>query len=207
MNYIYDIILNFQDNYYQFFEWRHKDKIKNIMKIPVYRVSNKDILILKNNKVKIDEVFLNKIRQDNKRDKKNMCLVSNTQITIGLLFDKNGTLLKRSSLIFEEEDEVNDYCKDLKITKINYLENIEIPSYNNLRLEKEKKETLIDYITNLTDISILKYLYYEYFKTECNSSIKIKKGLKIELEKEWTKKQKNLFYTIYLLNKNKLPMK
>ena len=70
MNYIYDIILNFQDNYYQFFEWRHKDKIKNIMKIPVYRVSNKDILILKNNKVKIDEVFLNKIRQDNKRDKK-----------------------------------------------------------------------------------------------------------------------------------------
>ena len=207
MNYIYDIILNFQDNYYQFFEWRHKDKIKNIMKIPVYRVSNKDILILKNNKVKIDEVFLNKIRQDNKRDKKNMCLVSNTQITIGLLFDKNGTLLKRSSLIFEEEDEVNDYCKDLKITKINYLENIEIPSYNNLRLEKEKKEKLIDYITNLTDISILKYLYYEYFKTECNSSIKIKKGLKIELEKEWTKKQKNLFYTIYLLNKNKLPMK
>ena len=47
MNYIYDIVLNFQENYYQFFEWSRKDKIKNISKIPVYRVTDEDLLKLK----------------------------------------------------------------------------------------------------------------------------------------------------------------
>ena len=27
MEYIYDIVLNFQDNYYDFYEWQKKDKI------------------------------------------------------------------------------------------------------------------------------------------------------------------------------------
>ena len=87
MNYIYDIVLNFHEHYYNFFEWDRKDKITNITKIPLYRVSDQDILILKNNKVKIDNILLNKIKKDNKNYKKNMCLVSNTKITIGLLFD------------------------------------------------------------------------------------------------------------------------
>ena len=55
MNYIYDIVLNFQDNYYNFFEWNREDKIKNIIKIPLYRVSDKDINILKNNIIKVSK--------------------------------------------------------------------------------------------------------------------------------------------------------
>ena len=176
MNYIYDIVLNFHEHYYNFFEWDRKDKITNITKIPLYRVSNQDILILKNNKVKIDSILLNKIKKDNKNYKKNMCLVSNTKIAIGLLFDNYGNLQKRSSLIYEEEDEVNDYCTNLKITKINYLENIEIQTKEKLRLEIEKKEKLIEYINNTKDISTLKYLYYEYFKKECNNQNEIKKS-------------------------------
>ena len=201
MNYIYDIVLNFHEHYYNFFEWDRKDKITNITKIPLYRVSNQDILILKNNKVKIDNILLNKIKKDNKNYKKNMCLVSNTKITIGLLFDNYGNLQKRSSLIYEEEDEVNDYCTNLKITQINYLENIEIQTKEKLRLEIEKKEKLIEYINNTKDISTLKYLYYEYFKKECNNQNEIKKSLTEELEKEWTKKQNNIYHIVKLLNK------
>ena len=130
-----------------------------------------------------------------------MCLVSNTKIAIGLLFDNYGNLQKRSSLIYEEEDEVNDYCTNLKITKINYLENIEIQTKEKLRLEIEKKEKLIEYINNTKDISTLKYLYYEYFKKECNNQNEIKKSLTEELEKEWTKKQNNIYHIVKLLNK------
>ena len=85
MNYIYDIVLNFQDNYYNFFEWNRSDKLKNIIKIPLYRVSDKDIIILKNNKVKVDKELIKKIKLDNKNYKKIICLVSNKKITIGLL--------------------------------------------------------------------------------------------------------------------------
>ena len=201
MNYIYDIVLNFQDNYYEFYEWHPKDKIKNISKIPVYKVSDKDILILKNNKVKIDNIFLNRIKEDNKKNKKIICLVSNTKLSIGLLFDNNGKLLKRSSLIYEEEDEVNDFCKELELTKINYIENKEIHSSNKLRLEIEKKDILMKYLNNTKDIKTLKYLYYEYYQKECDDIIKIKKSLRKELEKDWTKQQNNLYHTVKILNK------
>ena len=42
MDYIYDIVLNFQSNYYEFYEWKTTDKIINVKKILVYLVSNQD---------------------------------------------------------------------------------------------------------------------------------------------------------------------
>ena len=207
MKYIYDIVLNFQNNYYEFYEWKRKDNIKNITRIPIYRVSSEDILILKSNKIKISSSFLNRIKEDNKKYKKIICLVSNTKISIGLLFDDKGNLLKRSSLIYEEEDEVNDISKDLDITKIEYIENEEKLPTSTLRIDIERKESLADFIDNTNDLKILKYLYYEYFYKECNNIQKIKKELKKEIDKAWTKKQKNLYHTISLLNKKNLPIK
>ena len=207
MKYIYDIVLNFQNNYYEFYEWKRKDNIKNITRIPIYRVSSEDILILKSNKIKISSSFLNRIKEDNKKYKKIICLVSNTKISIVLLFDDKGNLLKRSSLIYEEEDEVNDISKDLDITKIEYIENEEKLPTSTLRIDIERKESLADFIDNTNDLKILKYLYYEYFYKECNNIQKIKKELKKEIDKAWTKKQKNLYHTISLLNKKNLPIK
>lgn len=203
MNYIYDIVLNFQDNYYNFFEWRREDKIKNISKISLYRVSDKDILILKKNKVKVSEDFILKIKNDNKHSKKIICLVSNEKIALGLLFNNDGKLLKRSSLIFEEEEEVIDNTRHLPVTKINYLENIAVTYQNKLRIEKEKKDTLITYISNTTDILTLKYLYYEYYEKESNNISLIKKDLLKELAKEWNMKQNNLYNIVNLLQKVK----
>lgn len=203
MNYIYDIVLNFQENYYNFFEWRRDDKIRNIPKISLYRVSDKDILILKNNKVKVSEEFINKIKEDNKKYKKIMCLVSNGKIALGLLFNNDGTLIQRSSLIFEEEEEVIDVTSHLSPTVITYIENIKIEPQNKLRIEKEKKDLAIKYINEATDILILKYLYYEYYEKEINDISTIKKHLLNELQEEWNIKQNNLYSLINLLTQVK----
>lgn len=203
MNYIYDIVLNFQNNYYDFFEWRKEDKIKNISKIPLYKVNNKDLLNLKYNEVTLDKEFIDKIKEDNKKSKKIICLVSNQLTSIGLLFDENGNLLKRSSLIFEEEEEVNDYAKKLPLTTLKYLKNNPKKVQNKLRIEIEKKDTLINYIINTNDILTLKYLYFEYFEEECSKINTIKNKLLSELNKEWTIKQNNLYNIVNLLNKIK----
>ena len=139
MNYIYDIVLNFQDNYYQFFEWNRKDKIKNVSKISVYRVDDQDLIDLSYNQITLDTPFLTELIEHNKKYKKLMCLISNTNQTIGLLFSKEGQLLKRSSLLFEEESEVNHLAKELPITKMTYKQNKEIKPHHNLRIEIEKK--------------------------------------------------------------------
>jgi hypothetical protein len=203
MNYIYDIVLNFQNNYYNFFEWSRKDKLKNISKISLYHITDKDMLILKNNKVTINNSFLEQIKNDNKKHKHIICLVSNGKLAIGLQFDNNGNLKKRSSLIFEEEEEVINAIKYLPITKIDYVQNIPIKYQNKLRIEKEKKDTLINYITNNSDILTLKYLYYEYYEKETNNISLIKKSLLKELSKEWNSKQNNLYTIVNMLQKVK----
>ena len=204
MNYIYDIVLNFQENYYQFFEWNRNDKIKNISKIVVYRVTDQDLIDLTYNQITIDNPFLNELIESNKKYKKIMCLVSNTTQTIGLLFSKDGKLLKRSSLLFEEETEVNHFAKELPITKINYQQNNPIEPNYNLRIEIEKKDTLVQYINQTNDIIALKYLYYEYFGEECPDDTKIKTDLLTIAEEEWTLKKNNLYQLITILSQKDL---
>lgn len=204
MNYIYDIVLNFQDNYYQFFEWNKQDKVKNISKIPIYRVTDQDILNFKYNQIKVDAPFLNQVKEDNKKHKKIMCLISNNKMTLGLLLAPDGTLEKRSSLLFEEEEEANEYSQSLPITTIKYKENIKVIPKDQLRVEHEKKDTLIEYITTTQDILTLQYLYYEYYEEESDDITKIKNDLLKELNKSWNKKQSNLYTIITLLTHNKL---
>ena len=44
MNYIYDIVLNFnKKNIYKFFEWREEDEPEFILKIPVFKISIEDM--------------------------------------------------------------------------------------------------------------------------------------------------------------------
>lgn len=207
MTYIYDIALNFQDNYYQFFEWNKHDKIKNLSKLPIYHVTDEDILNFKNNKVKVDISTIQKFKEENAKRGKIILLVSNSIITIGLLFDLEGNVLKKSSLIYEEEDEANDIATHLPLTKITYQEIVPINEENKLRIEIEKKETLIHYIKENQDKILLKYLYYEYFHQENNNLEQIKEYLLNEIEKNWTKKQNDLYHLVALISKNKLSLK
>ena len=62
MNYIYDVALNFQENYYQFFEWNRHDKIKNIAKIPLYHISDEDILSFNEDTLLMDVAVIYKDR-------------------------------------------------------------------------------------------------------------------------------------------------
>ena len=204
MNYIYDIVLNFQNNYYQFFEWHKTDKIKNISKIIVYHVSDKDLFDLTYNQIIIGEPLLTELKQLNKKYKKIICLVSNTKQTIGLQISDDGKILKRSSLLFEEETEVNNLAQELPITEIIYQKNIKIEPHYKLRSEIEKKDTITKYINQTNDLLILKYLYYEYFKEECSDNTKIKLSLLKVIEEDWTKKKNNLYQIITILTKKDL---
>ena len=84
MEYIYDIVLNFKDRYYEFYEWKKKDKIINIKKIPIYKIKNKDYLNIKNNEVLINKKTLPK-------QNKMFLLASNKEI-MGILLNNNGNI-------------------------------------------------------------------------------------------------------------------
>lgn len=197
MSYIYDIVLNFNKEYYEFFEWKKSDKIINVKKIPVFKVSTSDISIFKYDVIKVEKEFLDKIFEltlfYSKIDYKYMCLISDGNETIGLMFDKEGNLIKRSGLIFDEENEVNDEVVDNDIVNINYV----IKKHNDIKLisrvDKEKKEYLYKYINDLdmeNDKNIFKYMYYDYFEEEEENVAKIKEKLLDELVNENCDKNK-----------------
>ena len=98
MDYIYDIVLNFQNYYYDFFEWKSSDKVINVKKILVYKTNSEDYLNLKYNEVILDTKDLPKQTK--------MFLVTNGSEVMGILLDNKGKIIKKSSLLFDEADEI-----------------------------------------------------------------------------------------------------
>lgn len=177
MDYIYDIVLNFQDTYYEFYEWKSSDKIISVKRVPIYKIMTDDYLKIKNNYVTINK---RSIPRENK-----MFLLTNGIEVMGIMIDKDGKVVKKSSLIFEEADEIledKEIIKQIKIEyrvdKINRLVNIS-------RLASEKNNYIENYLKKIDkdkDEYTLKYLYYDIFDEEEYDIEKVYKRI-VELAK------------------------
>ena len=191
MDYIYDIVLNFHESYYEFYEWKSTDKIINFKKIPIYKVSTKTYLDIKNNTTIIDKET---ISRPNK-----IFLITNGIEVMGLLIDSTGKVLKKSSLIFEESD---DILEDKDLIKNITLKYTIIKSNNKLsisRLSEEKEAYLNNYFHKISpskDEYLLKYIYYDIYNEEESDTNKIYKEL-LNLSK---KDKSKLYTTIKKIN-------
>lgn len=161
MEYIYDIVLNFQDDYYDFYEWQTKDKIINIKKIPIYKINNKDYLNIKKNLITIDKDSLPKTNK--------MFLLTSGIEVMAILINNVGKVIKKSSLLFEESDDILDDKDEIKLIDIKYTINKKRNLSTKSRIEKEKTKYINNYfkkIDKLKDEYLLKYLYYEIYNKE-----------------------------------------
>lgn len=208
MNFIYDIVLNFNKDYYNFFEWNKRDNIINIKKIPLFIVNNDIFKNMKYDIVTVSKSFVEIIKEKtytyNRQKIGPSCLVSNGKEVIGLLFNEKGDLIKRSSLLLDEEEEVldeiySDEIFDIGIVKIRKgTEDI-----NTNRMEKEKKEFLLKYINKENNDINLKYLYYDYFEKDEDDTSIIKNILRQEINNNWNKKFDNFYETVKIFSKIK----
>lgn len=207
MNFIYDIVLNFNKNYYNFFEWNKKDNIISIKKIPLFLVDNNTFKIMKYDRVTVSSDFINVIKDKTfmySRSKLGpSCLITNGREVIGLLFNDNGVLIKKSSLLLDEEEEVLDEIEGNKIYSIDILKKQKVKLENINRTQKEKKEFLIKYISKEKNDINLKYLYYDYFEKDENDSGVIKNILISEIKNNWNKKLDKFYETVKIFNKIK----
>ena len=205
MTYIYDIILNFHKKYYNFFEWNSKDIIYHMKKIQLIRESDKDLNILKYNEITIDkELILNfknkSIMYTTNKNNNILLLISNKKESLGLMFNEEGILLKRSGLLFEESEEIEELSKELEITKIKYIKNKETNKQNTSRKKEKRKKYIKNYLNNIKDENIFNYLYYDIYNNEIDNNKEIKNILLQENNNNLIDK---LYNTIKLLNKQK----
>ena len=113
-----------------------------------------------------------------------MFLLTNTKEVMGILLDKK---IKKSSLIFEESDDILKDASSIKQIKILYTIKKINKQKNISRVEEEKRIYINNYfkkIDKLKDEYVLKYLYYELFnKEEANIDIVYKELLNTEINK------------------------
>ena len=173
MDYIYDIVLNFQNNYYEFYEWKSTDKIINVKKIVVYLVNNENYLNLKYNDVTIDRKILPKQIK--------MFLVTNGVEVMGLLLDTEGRIIKKSSLLIDEADDVLEEKETIKSLPLKYIKNVAKTHIIYNRLLEEKNKYIQNYFSNIDitkDEYLLKYIYHDIYNIEEININKVYKELK-----------------------------
>lgn len=206
---VYDILLNFNKELIQFYEWEENDNIKCIRKIPLIKVNASFINDILTNKIKIEENLQKEI--ENKAELYDEDLNEYNKIAIltdglrayGYSFNNN----EISSLLVDEEKEILRLAN--KMLEETYLYKIEIYNYRNnellTRKEKEIKNNLIKEFNNLyknKKEEKLNYYYYEYFNKTPNDIENVYNSL-IKSTKNINNKHYQLYEIINMFNKNK----
>lgn len=208
MAYIYDILLNFDKDIIEYFEWEDSDSIKYIKKIVVFKVSSNVIKDIVNKEVVFSDEFMKKIpkyEMNGLKDAGSVCLFTDSFITIGLLI-KNNKPVFYSRLLLDEEKEVLDVAQSLDIKDINYITTGSKKRESSKLTRKEKliKDKLLDEINKLykkKEYDKLFYLYYEYTNKESKNTKEVYNYLKESLN-SFNDKHKYLYDILLLSNAN-----
>lgn len=195
MNYIYDVVLNYNENLYEFYDWNLNDDIIHIRRIPLIKIKRKSLLEIIKTKIKINNNFKNQIKNKTEIFSKNKnnylnysCLFCDGINVIGVVFNQEGLSIQKTKMLLDEEIEVLDICEGLIEKEIEY-QVIKEEKINNFktRLELEKQLYIENEIKKIINIEKLKYLYYECFnKIETNQEIIIS-HINHSLKKDWDK--------------------
>ncbi len=174
MNYIYDILLNFNRQLYDFFEWDINDNIIHIRKIPLYKVGTKLLLTIRDNRIKFEQEFLDKVKNKTEvftnKDVDFLeyaFLLTDGSSVLALKCNQNGESIGKSMLLVDEDMEVLDVSKKIKEFEFS-IEVIAEEKYIPLKTRKEQK--MEKYVKDELYKSRkqnanekLEYLYFECF--------------------------------------------
>lgn len=211
MNFIYDVLLNFNDGrIYDFYEWGEKDDIEYFKKVPVFKINNETYRkILVGNIIAsdaiLDKMHCNSEVYDQKmiRQVEYVCIFTNGYEAKGVLLNKRGQILMLSKLLIDEEEEVLDIVEMNDDIKLEIKVQNEASKGNNFLTRSESYKMFflnkeIDSLYAYKKINKLKYLYYECFnQMEEEIDITYKK-LKEFLNDNWSDKHENLYNLIRL---------
>ena len=116
MSFYYDIIVNFQDDNYMFYEWEETDALEYIKKIPAFQVPIKVMRDLVDNNVVVSKEFLENIFNKTKLKKGTLeyaALFVSKNGAIVLEFASDGKSIARSYLQIADECHVLDTMYNL----------------------------------------------------------------------------------------------
>ena len=127
MVYVYDILVNFNDMLYDFYDWKTTDDFYHVRRCPLFKVKTNILGDLTYKKVRIAEEFLSVVK-----DKTQVFTSKNVEtleysfiVTDGInslmvLVDKKGLVIKKSKFLINEEVEISNMSKTMRMTALAY---------------------------------------------------------------------------------------
>ncbi len=179
----YDILVNYQKIAYEFYDWNKTDDVKHIKVIPTFKVSDKCLQDFYNYDLMVDRTFLDMIKDKTEIFIKGLtvkepyaCVLFSSYSALSFKFDKQGNVIGKSNLLFDESDDIITTFYSLEETKINYkVTNMEKLNSFYTRYESKMIDDLINYLKQIQKNSNdyeTKYIYFECFNKEIDSSKK-----------------------------------
>ena len=211
MNYIYDILVNFNSELYDFYEWNTSDNVIHIRKIPLFRISTNKLEQIKNYNIKLNSELLKKIENKTERftthDVEKIsfsALFSDLNEIYALKFDKKGNSIGISKLLIDEAEDVLEVACRCSESNINLELLKEKSSYNfKTRMQKEMFNYLnksLNQLEKTNDYEKLSYLYFECFNEKEDSIDEIISKLKQNMDNEKTLKTMYDFFKLISIN-------
>ena len=213
MNYIYDVLADFSEELYDFFDWNVEDNISHIRKIPLFKINTVQLHEICTNQVIFSKEFLEKIYQKTEiftnRSVKTIpyaCLLSDGSYVVAIQLRKE-KILEKSHLLLEEELEVIDTCGKLKEQTLSYQivrskerdpfrtrKQMDMETYLKKELRKLEREA---------DQGKISYLYYECFNEKEENQAEIFQKIQRSLEEDFDTISKKLYSFFKLLQVKK----
>ena len=124
MNFYYDILVNLEEDFYEFYEWEKNDPIIAIKKTPLFKVNHKVIVDFLTYDITLDEELtiniLEKTICKNQKEKLNALLISDTKTSLFVEVNDKGQVIFKSKLLVEDENNINEIVNALKESDLKY---------------------------------------------------------------------------------------
>lgn len=171
MIYIYDILANFNETLYDFYDWKTEDTILHLRKVPLFKIDTSAFIDISFNETIVDKNFLEKIYNKTQVftarnvETINYCAVFTNDINaVIIMFKQGGKVIKKSKMLVNEEMEVLSISAKIEKTYLEYKVEKKNKFSNMTRSEKIEINNLIESINEVKDNEeIINYLYFEWF--------------------------------------------
>ena len=169
MSYIYDIILNLNNEFIEFYEWDKSDYLTHIRKIPIYKISNISKIKIGNkiNNYKFIESIKNKTYVFGKNNRDYLVLLCNEEKVLAISLNNKGYIKEISDLLIDEEDYILESYNKYPFAKLDIIDNTKVYNYFFTRREREKIKNVKKQIKK-SKSNVLNYLCYELNIKEIN---------------------------------------
>lgn len=209
MNYYYDVLLNFQEKYCMFYEWDKEDNIEFIKKIPLFHIDTKTFADLLTKKVSVKNEFLKSIENKTKIKQnqylKYTSIFSDGKNSIALEFNDDGIVINKSSLLLEDELNINEFMYTVNLSELDYTILSVDEIQNETRQELNIKRVIkieIESMYKKKEYSKLKYIYLEWFDELLDSIEKMYNNMLKKIDSSLTEKEYSIYELIKLSYNN-----